>query len=423
MAAASGQEPSVDQGPVHMRTYEVSSSGSSRAADLVSIAGLASIGVGAIHATAAGMHSDHRQALWAFVALAAFQIGWGALALRGPVRWSGLVGAAGNAAALGGWVLAKTTGITFVDGLEEPEGVQAADAIAAGLATVVILALMAAAIDRPGLGRRVRPRLLGVAALAAAAVTLSGMVSAGGHSHEAGGHDVGVGETADGHAHDDDGVATGEHAEGHDPGTGVPRPFDPTLPIDLGGIEGVTPEQQARAENLLAINLLRLPQWTDAAVAEAAGYHSIGDAATGDEHYINWSLIDDGRILDPDYPESLVYSVDGGGNRTLEAAMYMMPTGTTLDTVPDIGGRLTQFHIHNNLCFTDDPVAPQVRGVIGANDACRPPLVKLTPVPMIHVWIVPNRCGPFAALEGVGAGQVREGEERLCDAAHGFHGP
>jgi hypothetical protein len=38
---------------------------------------------------------------------------------------------------------------------------------------------------------------------------------------------------------------------------------------------------------------------------------------------------------------------------------------------------------------------------------------------MIHVWIVPHECGPFAALEGVGAGQIKPGEERLCDHAHG----
>ena len=38
---------------------------------------------------------------------------------------------------------------------------------------------------------------------------------------------------------------------------------------------------------------------------------------------------------------------------------------------------------------------------------------------MIHVWIVPHECGPFAALEGVGAGQVPAGEEHLCDHAHG----
>ena len=42
-------------------------------------------------------------------------------------------------------------------------------------------------------------------------------------------------------------------------------------------------------------------------------------------------------------------------------------------------------------------------------------------MPMIHVWITPHRCGPFAALEGVGGGQIAEGEARLCDHAHGSH--
>ena len=38
---------------------------------------------------------------------------------------------------------------------------------------------------------------------------------------------------------------------------------------------------------------------------------------------------------------------------------------------------------------------------------------------MIHVWIVPNECGPFAALEGVGAGTIEAGQERWCDHVHG----
>jgi hypothetical protein len=40
-------------------------------------------------------------------------------------------------------------------------------------------------------------------------------------------------------------------------------------------------------------------------------------------------------------------------------------------------------------------------------------------VPMIHVWIVPNPCGPFAALEGIGGGQIKAGQTRLCDHVHG----
>ena len=40
---------------------------------------------------------------------------------------------------------------------------------------------------------------------------------------------------------------------------------------------------------------------------------------------------------------------------------------------------------------------------------------------MLHVWIEPNACGPFAALEGPGAGQILPGQTRLCDTAHGSH--
>jgi hypothetical protein len=38
---------------------------------------------------------------------------------------------------------------------------------------------------------------------------------------------------------------------------------------------------------------------------------------------------------------------------------------------------------------------------------------------MVHVWIVPHECGPVAALDGLGAGQIRPDEQRLCDHAHG----
>jgi hypothetical protein len=118
-----------------------------------------------------------------------------------------------------------------------------------------------------------------------------------------------------------------------------------------------------------------------------------------------------------------VYNVerndDGTWTKTLEAAMYMLPTGTTLDAVPDIGGAMTQFHIHDNLCFTLDPEAPRVAGLTDGEGGCPEGLQKFTPVPMMHVWITPHPCGPFASLEGVGAGQVREGDTRACDHAHG----
>jgi hypothetical protein len=282
---------------------------------------------------------------------------------------------------------------------------------------------------RVTVGRRLAQVVAPIAAIAlvAGCATVAGNSSlsrpsdapadeASGHTHDESSADDGSADGAS--AHDD----TDSHA--HSDATEAvvpPKPYDPSLPIDLGGVEGVTPQQQAEAENLLAVTLVRLPHFGDPAVAEAAGYASIGDALTGHEHYVNTALFDDGRILDPDYPESLVYVPDRNapGGKRLAAAMFMLGSQDTLEDVPPLGGKLMQWHIHNNLCFT---ASGRVAGVTSADGPCRPPLVRGPQSPMIHVWIEPHQCGPFAALEGIGGGQIAEGEERLCDHAHGTPG-
>jgi len=199
------------------------------------------------------------------------------------------------------------------------------------------------------------------------------------------------------------------------------RKYDPTKPIDLGGFPGVTEEQQAAAENIVAENVMRLPKWADYKVAEAFGFRSIGDGVTGTEHFIQWDWINDDVILDPDAPEALVFEPQPDGSKVLVSAMYMLSNDVALEDVPDIGGDLMQWHIHDNLCFTKDPDAPKVGAVISPDGDCPPNLQKFPPSAMIHVWITPHPCGPFAALEGVGAGTIAEGEERLCDEVHGGH--
>jgi hypothetical protein len=251
------------------------------------------------------------------------------------------------------------------------------------------------------------------------ALAVPGMLATAGdtHAHGAAGTDD---HAAGADHHATTGASTGSSSPAeppHEPAVVPPVPYDPTKPIDLGGVEGVTPEQQARAENLLAASIMILPHWSDPAVAEAEGYRSIHDSVTGYEHYINRDYMNDGRVLDPNRPESLVYQVRDG-TKQLVAAMYMAEPGTTLDTTPELGGALTQWHIHNNLCFTVDGT---VAGLTNAEGGCNPPLVKPEAVPMIHVWIVPHPCGPFAALEGIAGGQIKPGETRLCDTAHGTH--
>jgi hypothetical protein len=233
------------------------------------------------------------------------------------------------------------------------------------------------------------------------------------------GHGAGQADAAPGQRTDQCAAGHSHGGAAHGDGAAVTHPYDPNKPIDLGGVRGVTPKQQAFAENLVATTLTRLPQWSDPAVAEAAGFHSIQDGATGHEHYIQWDWINDDVWLDPDAPESLVYAPQPDGSKKLVSAMYMLPDSTSLDEVPNWGGRLMQWHIHNDLCFTDDPVAPTVAGLRQPDGDCPPPLVELAQSPMIHVWITPHPCGPFAALEGVGAGAIKPGEKRWCDHAHG----
>ncbi len=377
-------------------------------------AAIASLGAGAIHAAAAGAHSEPRSAVVAFSLTAALQIAWGALALGRSGRLVSLAGVAVNGGALVGWALAKTSGIGFVDGLDVKESPQFADTLAAGLAVVAIVGAVLALAGRISWAVRPHPAVVGVAAVATIALVVPGMVNTGSHSH-AGGHDDGAA------GHDDHAAGDGhDHA---DMAASTPaKPYDATLPVDLGGVPGVSADEQAEAENLVTISLEKLPQFADIPTIEAMGYRSIGDAGTGFEHFVNWALIADGKVLDADYPESLVFVVDRAtGERTLGAAMYMANVDDTLDTVPDLGGDLVQWHIHDNLCYAGEENEWHVAGIADPPAECPPGTRRLSenPVPMVHVWIVPHECGPFAALEGVGAGQIASDEDRLCDHHHG----
>jgi hypothetical protein len=384
----------------------------------LTIAAFASLGAGAIHAAAIGSHGDFPEVVRVFTATAVFQIGWGALALLSPRRAPISLGVIGNAALFGGWVLAMTQGISFVEGLDENLSPSSADSLAAGFAAVAVLA-GTWAILRPAPVIRYAGVTIAFAGLATIALGVMGMDAAAAPDHHGGaagpdhhGTAAGTGEDSESDHHATEDIDDHEAA--------VARPYDPALPIDLGGVEGVTPEQQARAENLISATLLALPRYADPAVAEAAGFQSIHDGVTGYEHFINNEYRADGEVLNPNRPESLVYQLNRYGERQLVAAMFMAEPGTTLDTVPELGGPLTQWHIHDNLCFTPGD-SPRVAGLTDAAGNCPAPLVKPEAVPMIHVWITPHECGPFAALEGIAGGQIPEGEARLCDTAHGGH--
>jgi hypothetical protein len=369
-------------------------------ADRAQFAGLASVGAGACHLAAAGIHAQSPSLARIFMIMGAAQVIAGLVLALGGGRPAASVVAVVNIAAVGGWALTRTVGISWVQGLGGSERPQFADTVCAALGAIAlvlaVVVLLRGAREAPRVGLVVPGALVGVASLAA-------MLTGATHVHS---HDVA------GHVH-----AEAGHVHAVDTST-WPRPFDPTQPIDFGGVPGVTPEQQARAETLVASTLQDLPQFADVTKIGALGFTSIGDAASGFEHYINSAYIRDDAFLDPNKPESLVYQVDGD-KRTLVAAMFAA-SGMSL-TDPKLvgwGGPLMQWHVHEDLCWS---LAQIVVGVTDAAGKCPAGSINAGgDIPMVHVWITPNECGPFAALEGREAGQVAGDGPRVdqCAAHH-----
>lgn len=198
-----------------------------------------------------------------------------------------------------------------------------------------------------------------------------------------------------------DAEGSGSHAASGSSTAGRVRPFDPAQALDLSGVPGVSPSQQAAAEQLVTDVAAAAPAFTDVHAAERSGYVSIGDSFTGEEHLISWTALADGVDLDPARPEALVYDVAADGTRSLAAFMFMRPPGSRVDDAPRPGGALTRWHAHGDLCEVPGDL-PRVGGSTDATGACPAGLVAMRPSPTLHVWLVAHPCGPFAELEGVG---------------------
>lgn len=360
-------------------------------------ASMASIGAGLIHGGAIGLHAEHPQLARLFILVTVAQVAWGVMVTLHPRGWLFLVGMFVNASAVAGWLVTRLSGISWIDGLEVRERAQIADSLCAALG-LIAAAIAMNAVLRGKIEISSTPRLAAPSVLVAV-VTIVAMWNGATHVH-----------------------AHGDEAHGGAAHDGVmlenwPRAFDPSLPLDISNVEGVSPEQELRAANLIKETGIKLLHWADPKTAYAEGWRSIGDTVTGFEHYQNYSLYDDDKFLDPTAPESLVYKVGLGGQRTLVSAMFMAGTKVPMDSpqLTDYAGSLMQWHIHDNLCFVKGfSGAPMVVGITNAQGVCAFGTRSPGDNAMVHVWIVPHECGPFAALEGVGAGSaiVSEADRR-----------
>lgn len=186
------------------------------------------------------------------------------------------------------------------------------------------------------------------------------------------------------------------HPPAPTPGPTVPGPTGPIISLDD---PRVTPEQRVIAANLISTTTTGMAGFTTVQQVIAAGYTSIGDGGVdGYEHFVNWSYLTDSYELDPTRIESIVVKKDPGGSKTIVSAMYILKLGKTLANVPTLAGPLTTWHDHQNLCFSGTTLVG-----LAVNGVCSTGTLLPTP-PMLHVWLVPHPCGPFAGIETHGGG-------------------
>jgi hypothetical protein len=146
-----------------------------------------------------------------------------------------------------------------------------------------------------------------------------------------------------------------------------------------------TSAERAAADAFYLRAAAALTAYADPEAAAADGYQV--DGIRGDDfHAVNPGYQADGRIFDPERPENLIYAATDRGP-VLLGAMYEMPE--IGQRGPAIGGPLTVWHEHENVCLTLVP--PGLSGLQSPFGLCPIGSILLPRTPeMIHLWVVPG---------------------------------
>ena len=373
----------VDNGAMALSTTPAESvDGSSAATWARSTAATASLGAAVVHAASIPVHFDHGTRYGvAFIVMAVL----GTAATITPLleRWRrGLAFTlVVNVGILVLWLVATNWGV--------PGDSKEAIGMASAVATMLELAAVTAAAVGLAFGANVehvsapiaagrgswRARL--VAIMAVALLATPGVATAADHHH--GTTTATTSSTSHDHANQESGVSGDIKANSI---TGI---FSTAPPAAHAGGSGnavhddsVTAAcapsdgQVAAADALVAASTLALQKYRDPNAAVADGYRPLGFEPNGVNHYINQAYLSDGRMVDPEHPESILYGRKRDGSMYPIGVMYM--TSSATERGPRIGGCLTPWHRHGF------PFAKPGE----------------TSVEMMHVWTIGVPGGPYA---------------------------
>ena len=162
---------------------------------------------------------------------------------------------------------------------------------------------------------------------------------------------------------------------GADAGALAHRQHDPALPTLTTRRAHATPAERDASTDLLARIRATLAPYESEAAARAAGY-APNPRGRRLIHYRNVANRRDGRELDPEHPEGLVYLRTVGGGLHLLGAVFTVWPGRV---APAPGGDIFFWHTHNSNCGSF--LVPA--GV--CTDTFR----------MLHVWTAPHAVDPW----------------------------
>jgi len=223
-----------------------------------------------------------------------------------------------------------------------------------------------------------------VAAAAAVAIWLASQANSNTHTHELThehGEEVAAASTGDA-------ISTAT-AHTHGSGSEEPAPMSEGSALQHHAEVPVTAEQLAAASDFVARLKASLTPYEDVRAALADGYIQITQDLPGiAAHFIRLDYQRDGRQMDPERPEVLLYTKRLNGSWQLVGAMFLAE-GVTAEP-PSYFGPLDAWHYHENLCFVGSAVR-----VTSSQGECPGLFTARTPW-QLHVWTVPTAGGVFA---------------------------
>lgn len=153
----------------------------------------------------------------------------------------------------------------------------------------------------------------------------------------------------------------------------------------------ITTDQLIAAMNLWQDTKAGTARFADFSVAQAEGYKQITPWIGALAHFHNAAYAASSRVLDPTRPDELIYARLPDKSIKLVGAMFLAKPG---QVGPKVGGPLTVWHAHDNLCFSLR--TGMVAALADDKGAC-PAGTVLYPTPeMLHVWLVDNPNGVFS---------------------------